>query len=326
MAMGDSITAGFSARSDIYESRDISWSIGKGEAKQMTFPWLVEQYSPKVEGQSTKKVLPKDVLRLPKGDYHPETDHLNVAESSGAVHSGSLVEQWGYLEKALEKYTNLDGRWKVLTIFMLANDVCYQCSLPMYTGAWRAAYDALLAKVVSKLTKTYVNLVPMLQLSDIHRIQQGRIGCKIEHTIIDEAGCIDNGTPAQLAMMDANTRALNNQLHEMAVSWQAKLKQDGRTDMYIGTQPFLEGIGKTLDHTFISKLDCFHPSAMAHQELAIALWDSMLVHDRKNLHKYIQVPGPKLICPTKDSVFYTGPDVVPNPPADPAYNVTDIVV
>ena len=41
MAMGDSITAAFAARSSVYEARDLSWSIGEGSSGQVTLPWLI---------------------------------------------------------------------------------------------------------------------------------------------------------------------------------------------------------------------------------------------------------------------------------------------
>ena len=77
MAMGDSITAAFAARSNIYEARDISWSIGEGSEDQVTLPYMLSFYSPKVEGQSTKAVIPNNFRHLPDGDYHPDTDNLN---------------------------------------------------------------------------------------------------------------------------------------------------------------------------------------------------------------------------------------------------------
>ena len=98
MAIGDSITAAFAARSNVWEARDISWSIGEGSKDQVTLPYMLSQYSSKVEGQSTKAVIPNNVRHLPDGDYHPDTDNLNVAESQASViNYDSLVQQWGYL-------------------------------------------------------------------------------------------------------------------------------------------------------------------------------------------------------------------------------------
>jgi hypothetical protein len=122
MAMGDSITAAFAARDTLLEDRDLSWSIGIGYANQLTFPWLLSQYGVRatpaitVEGMSTEAVLPNDIAHLPHNDYHPHTDHMNVAESEGSVGRGSMEEQWGFLLGQFPKYTDFKSRWKVIFI------------------------------------------------------------------------------------------------------------------------------------------------------------------------------------------------------------------
>jgi len=319
MAVGDSITAAFTARSDLLEARDISWSIGKGSADHMTLPWLMEQYSPKVEGQSTKALLPKDIAHLPAGDYHPTTDNMNVAESEGSANRGSLDEQWAYLQSNFQNYDNFDSRWKVLTVWMVANDVSGECEYnfedTQHGAVWESKLEKFLENATSTLTNTYINLVSMLDLSNIARIQRSKIGCKIEHElIIQEAGCIDRGNATQLAQLDRNVHWMNSRQHQFASEWREKLQQQGRTDLAIVSQGFLEGLGAQFDWQFLSKLDCFHPSASAHQALAVGLWNSMLcTDDRANRCGDAVNLDIKPVCPTASSVFYTGPDVVPLP-------------
>lgn len=76
-------------------------------------------------------------------------------------------------------------------------------------------------------------------------------------------------------------------------------------------QSFQEGFAiQSID--FLNKLDCFHPSTTGHEDLAIGLWNSMLcVDDREKRCGQHFTMGIKPTCPTADSVFYTGPDVVP---------------
>jgi len=50
--------------------------------------------------------------------------------------------------------------------------------------------------------------------------------------------------------------------------------------MAVVEQSYQEGIGATLDISFLNKLDCFHPSELGHEDLAIGLWNSMLCHSR----------------------------------------------
>ena len=320
MAMGDSITAAFAARSTLFEGRDISWSIGAGSAEQLTLPYLISQYSTSVSGQSVKAVLPKDITNLPDGDYHPDTDHLNVAESSGAVHRGSMVQQWGYLSKAVadeSQYPKFNASWKVLTIWMMANDVCgagSECDRVIgandtFTKSFVDGYEQLLHNVSSTMQNVYVSLVTTLDLSHIHRLQQeSGIFCKVEHRfILRECGCIDRGNATQLAHLDANVHVLNSALHGVAARWQAKLAAQGRRDMAVVVQPYQEGLGAQLNPSFLNHLDCFHPSASAHQYLATGLWNMMLCKsDRAGKCGHSLDPNNvTLTCPTAESTFYS---------------------
>lgn len=68
------------------------------------------------------------------------------------------------------------------------------------------------------------------------------------------------------------------QLANLSKTWQAKLKAAGRTDVAIVYHDFMaaSGIGSELDRSDLSLLDCFHPSAKAHEALAVGLWDSLV--------------------------------------------------
>lgn len=121
--------------------------------------------------------------------------------------------------------------------------------------------------------------------------------------------------PLTRAACRQNVHALNSDLHSLAAEWYTKLQQQGRTDMAVVVQPYQEGLGASFDISFLNKLDCFHPSELGHEDLAIGLWNSMLcVGDRANRCGEHFTSGLLPVCPTSSSVFYTGPDVVPGPP------------
>ncbi len=48
------------------------------------------------------------------------------------------------------------------------------------------------------------------------------------------------------------------------------------SDVAVVVQPFMEGVGAALDLSFLNTLDCFHPSAKAHEDRGVGLWNSML--------------------------------------------------
>ena len=316
MAMGDSITAAFAARSTPYEDRDMSWSIGRGSAKDPTLPWLLSAYTNTthpLEGFSTKAEAPKDILNLPHDDYHPSTDALNVAESMAAVSLGSLDEQWGFLSSALGSYADVDERWKVFTLLIGANDVCDKCDAPIsdaFLSNWTAGVSATLGRVASGMRRVYVNLVPLLDLSSVARLQRDNLFCHILHDVLKECGCVrPKATSAELAQLDQNVHTLTAALGRIASEWTQRLTEQGRTDMAVVFQPFMANAGARMEIDFLSGLDCFHPSRRGHRSIAIGLWNSMLCHERQTLCGGAgpDFPPPDLnaTCPTSASVFYT---------------------
>lgn len=313
-AMGDSITAAFAARATLYEDRDLSWSIGTGGDNNLTLPYLLRRYSsgtapsspPRhpLYGFSTTKRLPADATHLPKGDYHPLTDHLNVAESEGSVERGSMDEQWRYFHSAMRKEPDVQTRWKVLTIWMTANDVCGACDGPKDLTQWTNSFEQVLTNVTSNYRNIYINLMSTLELSDVARLQRSVVFCSVEHRLLlKECGCIDRGNSTQLKMLDDNVHAMNARLESVAKNWTIRLSNAGRDDVAVVYQPFLEGIGPTLDISFLNTLDCFHPAAKAHEQLAMGLWASMLCKDRGTAcgHKF---PEDTAYCVPRNATFY----------------------
>ena len=313
-SVGDSITAAFSARSTLKEDRDISWSIGVGTADQLTAPFMLSRFNAKLQGMSAAAVMPANILHVPHGDYHPKTDHLNVAESEGAVHRNSMVEQWAYLNASSRKYGpafRVRGAWKMITVFMTANDVCGVCSAPIgsdYLRSWVDGHDQLLQNVSSTFHNVYVNLMSMLDMSHIHRLQHSRIGCRVLHKFVHECGCVGHANSTELRQLDENVHTMNAAIKALAVKWHARLKARGRRDMAVVYQNFLEGIGPQLDISFLSRLDCFHPSTSAHEDLAIGLWNGMLCSAGRasSCGRPFQ-PNVVPSCPTNASRLYAGP-------------------
>mmetsp|Transcript_22733 Transcript_22733/g.68479 ORF Transcript_22733/g.68479 Transcript_22733/m.68479 type:complete len:161 (+) Transcript_22733:642-1124(+) len=124
----------------------------------------------------------------------------------------------------------------------------------------------------------YINLIGTFPLSNVARVQRASTECSIEHRIIDECGCIDRGNATELARMDSNTVILNTELANLSKTWSANLRADGRDDVAVVYHDFMAAgdIGGELVRDDLSELDCFHPSARAHQALAAGLWDSIV--------------------------------------------------
>lgn len=166
------------------------------------------------------------------------------------------------------------------------------------------------------MSNVYVNLISTVNLSNIHRTQQETPYCKNLHKyVLHEGGCLDKKdvTQEELNLMDHNIQVMNEELHKLAAKWYQTLQDQNRKDVAIQMQDFQIGIGPELDHEFFDALECFHPSALGQSLLATGLWNQMLcTEDRagrcgQEFNKHMVAT-----CPTADSVFYVGPDVIPD--------------
>ena len=59
-----------------------------------------------------------------------------------------------------------------------------------------------------------------------------------------------------------------------------------------------------LDEDFISTIDCFHPSLMAHQSIAVATWNS-LITPREDKKLTFNVDD-EMLCAGVDTLLETG--------------------
>jgi hypothetical protein len=138
LAMGDSITAAFAAKENIKldgirEFRGISWSIG-GDDGAYTLPNYFARvsgppHSPPL-GASLGDQIPLEAVKIkghPIRDWDPRVDQLNGAVSLAKVQD--LDTQMDYLVAQAKKIKGLDfgNDWKVLTLFIGANNLCISC-------------------------------------------------------------------------------------------------------------------------------------------------------------------------------------------------------
>jgi len=282
-AMGDSITAGFGASSksllDLKEFRGLSGSIGGDEGK-MTFPNMLKQFSPKLFGFSTGT-----------GDRENPTNFLNAAVSGAVVQDMPDQVDWLF-----EKIRSLGddaffNQWKVVSILIGGNNLCDYCRDRSFNSA--DSYELYLSQALQKLStipKTFVNLIPNLDITELHKFETGL--CGILH--IFECAC---ATATEQSRQEVKAAGLEytNRLWRLADNW--KNKED---DFAVIVQPFLIN-SQIPDSSYLSSADCFHPSAKAHEAFGVALWNSIITpSDQK---RYDWSLGEVVQCPTESTLF-----------------------
>jgi len=326
MAVGDSVTAAFGSRDAIIagrnnsiefplEYRQDSFSGGAGSEEFWTLPFFLRQYAQNLEGYSPFET----VAQTPKVGYlEPRVDFMNVALS--AARSEHLPRELHQLHAQSRRIPWFNERWKVLTLLIGANDVCHgfrACSgnasdvLSLADEFEKNLEDAL-TDIERSISRVYVNLISLFSIASVRRATQSHSGilpCHLESKLLDECHCIDQPyqgwfiTEDQLQNFDKGIAVVNARIERVAEKFNHR-----RSDFAVVAHTSWAG-QDIPDFTYLSKLDCFHPSSHAHRVMARLLWNSMFSSRRHA--KKINESEP-VFCPTPWSAFDSGKRKWPN--------------
>jgi len=315
MAVGDSISAGFAMHSgpfwdlELIEYRGDVFSIG-GDPGQFTLPNFLMNYNPNITGASVGWSFPFDAITWINNSIIQPWDapvtHLNGAQSHAQINQ--VPSQIDYItEQILTTYNetiNMEEDWKIMTIFIGANNLCSACantsvSQPDY---FENLLRISIEKIYKQLPRTFVNIVPMFNISQVYNISMGSDYCEFMWYALTshECGCLtDNSTEEMRKAMDIHGTHFNERMFKVAAEWQAK----NLANFTVVVQPFTQNmvIPPSFGIYFLSELDCFHPSFLADAAWAISLWNNMLTPQGK---KATNVPiDLEFVCPDENSVF-----------------------
>jgi len=317
MALGDSITAGFGINGiegGLLEVRGHSYAIG-GDTNAVTLANFLKFYSPDIQGAS----LGNHLLEYCGGNncsalfpYEPKSDVLNAAVSGAEVDT-LYSHELDYLLEQLHKNSkiNMTSDWKLLTIWIGANDLCGSCGntstfdymLP--ADNFESELRRVLEKVRTNIPRTFVNLIETFNISQVYTLGLTAPWCKEIHRIFpSECPCIfHNGTVGNLyrTQVDRMGQEYNMRLQKIAKDYASK----GYPEFAVVSQPpGRDAAISKFPASYLSDLDCFHPGLLAHQLFTAGIWNSMLLPAAKKPTS--MVPGnTPILCPTADTVFYT---------------------
>jgi phospholipase B1 len=289
MAMGDSATAGFGATGGLVENRGASWAIG-GDKHATTLANFFRHFNADVMGFSAGN----HALELHGQPHHFEQDGLNAAQSGAVVQD--MVSQVDYLEAAIRRMprADIENDWKVLTLWVGGNNICSVClGKPEDSpSAFEAALDRALQRLRQRIPRVFVNLIPYGPMSRLKQLGQQNPVCSLVHAFANECPCAFRArNRTDVKAMDDAVVAYNRVLHGLAKKY-ARLRDP---QFAVVVQPFMQET-HIQDATFLSSLDCFHPSLLAHETMAVHLWNSMLLPRAQKTRKLI--PNWKPMCPS----------------------------
>ncbi|OCT77503.1 hypothetical protein XELAEV_18028595mg, partial [Xenopus laevis] len=297
-ALGDSLTAAYGAKSALLidmatEYRGVSWSIGgDGTLEECTtLPNILKKFNPNIKGFST--------------GVGKTNTMFNVA--IGGSKAENMTSQATTLVNKMKESTviNFQEDWKVITIFIGANDLCQFChnrdrySLYNHVTHLKNALDIL----YKEIPRVFVNLVEVLEVEGLRRVKADSFGCTLLKPNL--CPCFINpreGSPELYEIKKFN-KELQSQVVELAEKYQ------DREDFAAVVQPFFKNSVLPVDKngdadlSFFS-VDCFHFSERGQSEMAIGLWNSMLepVGQKQEFNNFTHDRS-KLKCPTQDQPY-----------------------
>jgi len=313
MAVGDSISAGFAmkaghfwdVKTDFVEFRGSVFSIG-GDQNEMTIPNFLKNYNPDIVGPSVNVSLPLDAVEFDDHilvPWDPFVTHLNGAQSGARIEDvpaqvDYIVEM---LHTAYRDQVDMRRDWKLFTIFIGANNICPSCDHKPYSQPdfYEEYLDQILDQIYTNIPRTFVNVVPMFNISQVWTIHNTDPYCVFMWDTLckSECGCLtDNSTAQDRAIMDETATEFNQRIYKVVNEWIAK----DLPEFTVRVQPFIQDLVIPLDIGvyFVSELDCFHPSIYADQAFAIGLWNNMM---SANKQTSLDPNNLSIICPTQNT-------------------------
>jgi len=247
-SMGDSFTAGFGLSGYPFESRDQVYSTGTDTGAKSVANFLSAS-------QSNSTIIVQNVA------------------VSGDVVQGQM-KQAERLIKAIKNSKQIDFEqdWKLVTILIGGNNQRTAC--PATTRNMPDTYykelTAVLELLESSLPRTFVSLLTMTNMTAMASASGVDQHCKVEHLITRKEVPCAFGSEAEGIAMDTIIQEDNAQLYTLQDMYRAK----GLKDFAVVVQPFFQDF-LIPDWTYLSRVDCFHPSRKAHQNVARALWQNL---------------------------------------------------
>eukprot|EP01006_Ploeotia_vitrea_P018313 TRINITY_DN49636_c0_g1_i1.p1 TRINITY_DN49636_c0_g1~~TRINITY_DN49636_c0_g1_i1.p1 ORF type:complete len:426 (-),score=55.07 TRINITY_DN49636_c0_g1_i1:1353-2630(-) len=322
-ALGDSLTAAFGARSwnllniaNWKEYRGISWSGGGRDSvqEQSSLPNIIKYFQPTgyMKGYATAETPVKE------GPLDVEHAHLNQARTAARsdamparvdggkdwIGQPGEVANFTRVGREMLGASGFANAWKLVTIFIGANDLCWACDCEGCNATREAAanYRDQLTTALDYLhknsPKTFVAIVLPVDPTRLFPIKSGL--CSSLHGAL--CGCGTSDDEAWRASVTKHTNEYDAVLEDIVK------KYDNDDQFAAVVQPFFVNTyppkkpDGSYDKSYFAP-DCFHFSAKAHAQAGLALWNNLVQpvgQKRKDWHY-----GEKITCPPDDQYLCT---------------------
>ncbi|KAM9840221.1 phospholipase B1, membrane-associated-like [Aulostomus maculatus] len=299
-ALGDSATAGTGAKAKTLfelkqEHKGVSWSIGGDGTLDTvtTLPNILRKFNPSLKGFS------KGRGSRQKG--------FNMAVPGAKT--SEIQTQITALIKAMKEHkgVNFDKDWKLVTIFIGANDLCHYCNEQNNLSPKNYSHNLMLGldMLYREVPRLLVNVVEILEIEPLKTVKKNTLGC----SLLQRSSCPCVISPTVNSPEIETIKRINHEYQTEIQYLVSGERYDGKDDFAVVLQPFLHRsfiphIGEGEVDTSFFSVDCFHISERAHAEMAIALWNNMLEPvGRKQTYNNFTHDRSKIHCPSEAHPF-----------------------
>ncbi|ORY90432.1 hypothetical protein BCR43DRAFT_499287 [Syncephalastrum racemosum] len=325
--IGDSIMAGFVARgvdpnrryvtmSQFKEARGVSFAMG-GDRDAVTLPNILEHYTRgNLQGASigsrSARICEDELGKLCGGTEHDDDDYFNAAQS-GAT-SKNFTEQAEYLIERIGRDTSLDDAWKILTIFLGANDIVHACQAGYGASEFEERMRHGLRLLKRNINNVYINLIVPPPANAGVLIKHSLDRTYAKPTVPPNPGydrgncpcCYESPGVSLLGMpisplgqvsMTLDSTSLENSIRKLAKEF-----ADPRPDATF-TVAYQNLNNLPTRPKFFSNIDGYHPSKLAHTYMAKLLWNNMFRKEISRPPISAAHEGERVRCPTESDRF-----------------------
>jgi len=290
MSMGDSITAAMSAKDNIIinlkEYRGISYAIG-GDKDVTTLPNILKQYTPTGYPLGVSTGIGKRTIA---------TNGFNAAVS-GAINVDMLGQaQWLVEQLKANSHVNHAKDWKHLTLWIGSNNLCDVCNNNNVNNAkdYEKNVGAALDYLYAHVPRLFVSLVANLDVTKLYDYNGG--ACGTLHPM--ECSCAANRN----SVVRDGVRSIVKEYQTTSYKVAANFTSRNNPEFAVVVQPCLID-SYIFNRTYLSPADCFHPSAIAHRAISIALWNNLITPAAKKKTQWIE--GEEPLCADANTILYT---------------------
>ncbi|NXK84726.1 PLB1 Phospholipase, partial [Amazona guildingii] len=320
-ALGDSLTVSNGAASEPHDVLDVltqyrglSWSIGGNEniSTVTTLANILREFNPSLMGYST-------------GTGRQTTDNAALNQAVAGDCAEGVPEQVRRLVDRMKNDTriNFQTDWKLITLFIGANDLCKFCGNPIHYSPENYTYNLQVSLDIlhKEVPRVFVNLVTVLYIISLRELHTSNNTCPKQLMRL-ECPCVlspeDNSDDfKKLVYFNRRYQERTRQLVESG-------RYDTTDDFTVVMQPLSVNIGmpKTeegLPDSSYFAPDCFHFSQKTHSQAARALWNNMMEPLGEKTNNQQMDSEIVLKCPTEAEPFlrtyknsnYTYPNQTP---------------